>query len=163
MQTISASVMQDASDYIENSSYVQTEDFILHFGNSQPAIMVYLMAMERAELEQDEREALLFIGIKLWYATQIIEPNLPIVTTELLETVIDNNLQMIAYFSSEAESNLEEQLGLVIDNHPQFEMLSFTISEIIEDETIRDDIKGGLFVHLKTVIEALDAADKMLC
>ncbi|MGB1206637.1 MAG: hypothetical protein ACPG5B_13370 [Chitinophagales bacterium] len=160
MQTISASVMQEASDYINNSSYVQTEDFILYFGSSQPAILVYLMAAEHADLEQEERETLLFIGIKLWYATQITNPKLPIVTTDLLEKVIDNNLQMIAYFSGEAETNLEKQLSLVIDNHPQVEMLSFAINEVVDDETIRDDIKGGLFVHLKTIIEALDAVDK---
>ena len=159
MQTISASVLQQSSDYIENNAYVQTDDFILHFGNSQPAIMVYLMAVEHDDLKQSERESLLFIGIKLWYATQLVEPELAIVTPELLEKIIDNNLQMINYFSDETETDLERQLGLVIDHHPQFEMLSFAMDEIVEDESLREIIKGGLFVHLKTVIEALDAVN----
>ena len=157
MQTISAKTIQEASDYIDNAAYVQTEDFMLHFGNSQPNIMMYLMAIEYEELQQSERETLLFVGIKLWYATQIVAPKLPIVSQDLMETIVDNNLQMIMYFSDEEATDLEDQLGLVIDNHPQFEMLSFAINEIIEDESIREDMKGGLFMHLKTIIEALDA------
>ena len=119
--------------------------------------MMYLMAIEYEELQQSERETLLFVGIKLWYATQIVAPKLPIVSQDLMETIVDNNLQMIMYFSDEEATDLEDQLGLVIDNHPQFEMLSFAINEIIEDESIREDMKGGLFMHLKTIIEALDA------
>jgi len=160
MKLISNDWIEKSSDKINELSPETVNDLIGLFKEHQPFVMTYLLAVEYELLDEEEREALFFIGIKIWYATYLVEGKLTRVTEQVLEEMERKNDQMIEYFELEDEQGFSHSVDNIMEHHKQRDLMGFAVVEVMEEESIRDEVKGAVFISLKTIIESLDASTK---
>ncbi len=156
MNTVTEQHLTDAVDYVNSLEGEQIDELIELFKEHQPFLMVFLLAVADAEMNQDEREDFFFIGAVMWYACYLANPQMPQVTEKVLEKIEDQNNQMIAYLEEEDDLSFTNSVELVMTSHPQKELLGFAASEIMENEDLRAEVTGMMFVHLKTMVECLE-------
>lgn len=126
----------------------------------QPVILAYLLAVSEApfdeELNQDEKELLLYLGIVVW---QIMGKGgkLPHVTEEMIEEAETANFETLEKM---ADDFYESQIMQMLQNYNQFSVLQYVVEALMEepdeDLEIRDEYKGIMMIYLKTVIDCLD-------
>lgn len=129
---------------------------------TQPNVMVYLMGMGGDILNQDEREELLFMGTAVWKAMIDSAGSIPKVTQKKIDEIEEINISTLESLEGKSNSAFQAASEAIIENHNQKDILGFiteVLSELAEDdEAIRADETGLMFIILKTVVEALDKA-----
>ncbi|MFC1849144.1 hypothetical protein ACFL27_02945 [candidate division CSSED10-310 bacterium] len=129
--------------------------------NKQPYAMTYLLAYgERENMNQDEKELLLYLGMVVWQMMLTGNHNLPTVSIDQIEQMEEKNLTMIDYLSAESENNFQEAILAIFDNYNQPEVLRYVVEALEEEDDdecdIRDEMKGAFFLPLKTIIDCFD-------
>ncbi len=155
MEFITEEWIQMISTTVDILDEKNVDDFIDSFKTTQPAVMMYLLTAEFELFEEEERETLFFLGVKIWYATFLKNANMPTVTEEVLLEMDEKNDKMISYFEKEDEEGFIKSVENIMAHHPQRALMTFAVVEVMEDEAVRDDVKGAMFLALKTVIESL--------
>lgn len=155
MNIITEDHFEAAFNKLNDISENEVAAFIEVFQEKQPYVMVYLLAVCGDELTEDEREIMFLLGTIIWQSFGEAGIELPTVTETILEQTDENNVQMVEYFETESEDEFTQSIMNIISNHPQGELLEIVVTEIMEDDEIRDDVKGMVFIALKVVIECL--------
>jgi len=126
----------------------------------QPFILTYLMAIDNAILNQDERELLFYLGVVVWQIMSQGSTPLPKVTQETLDEVEESNTKMLEYLEGESETSFIETVETIVKNYNQPEVLRYVIEALMEESDeeslIRDEYKGMMMINLKTVIDCFD-------
>jgi len=128
--------------------------------SEQPFILTYLMAIDNAILNQDERELLFYLGVVVWQIMSQGSTPLPKVTQETLDEVEESNTKMLEYLEGESETSFIETVETIVKNYNQPEVLRYVIEALMEESDeeslIRDEYKGMMMINLKTVIDCFD-------
>jgi hypothetical protein len=126
----------------------------------QPFILTYLMAIDNAIFNQDERELLFYLGVVVWQIMSQGSTPLPKVTQETLDEIEESNTKMLEYLEGESETSFIETVETIVKNYNQPEVLRYVIEALMEESDeeplIRDEYKGIMMINLKTVIDCFD-------
>ena len=163
MERIPAQVVELTWDQMGVLSPDDAPALIQRFETEQPAILAYLMAAEDEDLNQDERELLLFLGLTVWEIMSRGGLPPPQVTTEMLVDAEHRNIAWIEALEQNADGHEDDAGMALVLQYRQADVLQGVLEALMEDEDmedpgdIRDESKGLLLLSLKTVIDCLDS------
>ncbi|NLD92744.1 MAG: hypothetical protein GX639_08760 [Fibrobacter sp.] len=129
-------------------------------GQKQPFLLTYLMATGNDILSEQEREALLFMGVMIWQILNGIYSDITVITGDDLDSYENKNIQMLEYLAGESESEFLDTVEKIMSKYHQPELLRFIISKLDEEPDrgieLSDDNMGMIVIYLKTVIDCFD-------
>jgi hypothetical protein len=162
MQTISEEIVEREWEKMANLPLDDVPRVIQRMEKEQPMILAFLMAIDDEVFNQDERGLLLHLGATVCEIMRQGAPRPKRVSEKRMDEFIERTDKMLEYFLEEPPENFEDSVRLIYQNHNQVNVLRYVVEalfELDEDEEaseVRDEMKGLLFMHLKTVVEALD-------
>jgi hypothetical protein len=131
-------------------------------GKDQPFILTYLMSTGDELLDQQEREALLFMGVMIWHIVSDFISEIPEITTDMLEDCEEKNMAMLEYLAGEPDSEFMDTTENIMAKYHQAELLRYIIDRLMEEPDkgieLNADNVGMMVIYLKTIIDCLDAA-----
>ncbi|MEZ4772302.1 MAG: hypothetical protein R3D00_03900 [Bacteroidia bacterium] len=150
---ISAEAIENAAEWISNlEDDDEIEKLIDDFGESQPLLFTYLMMMGEDDLNEEENELLLFLGLVIWKAfgtTKTVENN-------ILDEVKAKNERYLESLHDASSSELETVLEEMEEVTSQPAIFAY-ISENLEEESdwIRPANRGIILFLLSVMIDCL--------
>ncbi|HSV30510.1 MAG TPA: hypothetical protein VLH40_00605 [Atribacteraceae bacterium] len=166
MEPISSEVVEKTWQRIGVMDPQLAHELIGDLENTQPVIMEYLMAGSEELFNQAERELVIYLGIVIWQIMKDGFPPPPQVLFEDIEKAEAANLKMLEYLGSSTPGDFSRTVETVVVNYSQPQILRYVVEALFEfeededvagsDTKIRDDMKGIIFIVLKTIIDCLD-------
>jgi len=133
---------------------------IIH--QDQPAVMDFISGEEHADLNEDERELLIYFTVLTWLAFKKAYEAVPPVSEDLLREVEDGNVSQLESLQQQDNESMTSDMVDLVENFFQRPLLQYIIQGIMvegeqdEDMEISEDNQGIMVFSLKTVIEAFD-------
>jgi hypothetical protein len=163
MNTVPASVIEQAWERISNASPKQSKTLAQHMQEQQPSVMVYLLAVDENLFDAEERGTLLMLGALIWQAMSAASPVLPQITPDELDEAETANLDMLEELEEGSEMDYMETLRRLTTNYNQMPLLASVMEALMEghEDTpeLAPDHLGMALIYLKTVIDCLDRSD----
>ncbi|GJQ57774.1 MAG: hypothetical protein D8M57_00850 [Candidatus Scalindua sp. AMX11] len=161
MNPISVDIVETTWNSIAETSEDTASEMVTRMGEQQPLILAYLMEAGEDELNQEEREHLLYLGIVVWQIMLQGSTTPPMINEEILEGVEELNIKMLEYVEGEPDSDFVDTIQKIINSYNQPEVLRYIVEALMEDpeeeeSIIREENIGLLFIYLKTVIDCFD-------
>ncbi len=161
MNPISSDVVEKTWNMIGEIPEHKASEMVNRMGEQQPLMLAYLMEAGDDELNREEREQLLYLGIVVWQIMLQGTSTPPVINEEILEGVEDVNIKMLEYVDGEPDSDFVDTIKKIMNNYNQPEILRYVVEALMEDtdeeeSNIRDENIGLLFIYLKTVIDCFD-------
>lgn len=161
METISEKVVERTWKKMTDIPLDEVPQTVKRLEKEQPEILAFLMAADYDVLNQDERELLLYLGITIWEMMRQGRPRPKRIGEKRLDRFIERTDQMAEYLMGESPEDFEDAVEKIFKGHNQINVLRYAVEALFEmDESenpgVREEMKGLLFMNLKTVVEALD-------
>ncbi len=133
---------------------------IREFGESQPAILSFLLSDQEGALSDDERDFLLYLAVVIWRSVGHAGPPSEKITAPEITEAEEANW---ALMDNAKGRTFRDRLDVFFENTPQEDLLAFiedslTLEEVDDgDEGIKITKEGvePMFVVLKTVVDVL--------
>jgi hypothetical protein len=124
----------------------------------QPFLMGYLLATGEREFSRAEAELLHYWGIVIWQIMREGTPPPPKLTPKTFDKVERETFKMLKTLGRLKDRDLQKNVKLIFHNRNQVEILKVLLEEIMgeEDEGIREEYKGMIFLYLHVVVECFD-------
>lgn len=126
----------------------------------QPVLLAYLMASTEVDfMQQEEKEALLYMGVVVWQMMSQGDRPLYSVTERLLDHMETRNEKMLEYLAGETLPDLIGSVEQIYQNYNQIGVLQYVVAALLEDgdeHGFSEMSKGYILMCLKTVIDCLD-------
>ena len=140
------------------------DDVILktqRIGAEQPHVLAYLLGVDDHILNQDERDLLAYLGMVVFEMMCQGSKHPPRVKRGMLRRALEKNLEVVESCRGRGSNELVETVRKMLTGYGQPEVLRYILEAIWEDSEegtcIRDRMKGMILIHLKTVLDCLDA------
>lgn len=162
MQTISEATVERTWKKMAQLTDADLQQVVERMEKEQPEIMAFLMAADYDAFNQDERELVFYLGMVVWEMMRQGTPRPQQVSEERLYQLVERTDQMVESLMGESEGDFVAVATQVFKNHNQLYVLRYIVEALFEMEEdddgteIRDDMKGLIFLNLKTMVEALD-------
>ena len=160
MKTIPLETVEAAWERMSELSEEETVKLAERMQEEQPFILVYLLAAERSEEEARDPGWLLELGAFVWSVMCAGKKKPQSVTDEQLEAAEEANTQHLEQLEQGSEMDWMEGARGLIKRYNQAPLLGVVIELLMagQEETpeLAGDEVGVGFLHLKTVIDALD-------
>lgn len=161
MQTLSEKIVERTWKKMAHMPLDEVPQIVKRLEKEQPEILAFLMAADYEVLNQDERELLLYLGITIWEMMRQGTPRPKRIGEKRLDRFIERTDQMAEYLMGESPEDFEAAVEQIFKGHNQINVLRYAVEALFEmdDEEnagVREEMKGLLFMNLKTVVEALD-------
>lgn len=151
--TISSEALEQAADWISNLDDDQEiEKLIDDFGEAQPLLFTYLLMMGEDDLNEEENELLLYLGLVIWKAFGKVET----VSNQVLDEVKQKNEKILEDLHGASETETETILAQMADTTSQPAVFDF-ISENLEEESdwVRPANRGMILFLLNVMVDCL--------
>ena len=161
MQTLSEKIVERTWKKMAHMPLDEVPQIVKRLEKEQPEILAFLMAADYEVLNQDERELLLYLGITIWEIMRQGSPRPKRIGEKRLDRFIERTDQMAEYLMGESPDDFEDAVEQIFKGHNQINVLRYAVEALFEmdedeDTGVREEMKGLLFMNLKTVVEALD-------
>lgn len=161
MKTVSPELVEQTWQRMADMSPDEIPVLMNTFVAEQPAVVAFLMAAGEDLLNQDEKEFLLYLGVTVWQIMQQGSRPLSEVSEKALEAMVDSNFKMLEYLEGESEFDFTDTVATIYSSYNQPEVLRYVLEALFEEdeevsENIREEMKGMIFVYLKTIIDSFD-------
>jgi hypothetical protein len=161
MQTLSEKIVERTWKKMARIPMDEVPQIVKRLEKEQPEVLAFLMAADYEVLNQDERELLLYLGITIWEIMRQGTPRPKRVGEKRMDQFIERTDQMAEYLMGESPEDFESDVEKIFQGHNQINVLRYAVEALFEmddDEHagVREEMKGLLFMNLKTVVEALD-------
>ncbi len=136
------------------------EQAILEFGESQPAVLSFLLSDQEGALADDERDFMLYLAVVIWQSVEHVGPSPEMISAPEINETEEANW---AVMDKAKGRTFRDRLDVFFKNTPQEDLLAF-----IEDSLTLEEIDDGnegikitkegvepMFVVLKTVVDVL--------
>lgn len=141
-------------------------DIVDTFEQHQPALLEYLMSPPE-EFSEAEAENLMYAGIVVWKTFDMYGPKITKIEEDEIYAIEDNNIDVMMTLEGESAGDGIAVIERMLDAYPQPHVLA-SIAEILlvedeeddEEDMISDQARGTMMLVLKTVLDALIAAEK---
>ncbi|MEM6805701.1 MAG: hypothetical protein AAF696_30160, partial [Bacteroidota bacterium] len=135
MEQISAEIVDKTIVWLESlEKEEEMEALIDGFGDEQPLLLAYLMSMGEGDLNEDERELLLFLGTFFWKVFKDAGHEVGEISEEKLEAISTSNIRLLEEAESEQGKNYEAVWESEIEGHPQPELIALLLENLEEEE-----------------------------
>lgn len=159
MHAISEQIVDDAWLAVGHYSDEQAQEHMERLGSEQPQLLAFVIAAMEP-LSEDAQE----LGVYLLVVThKIFEKaaggKLDSVTQDRIEAIYEHLEETAADFEDRDDDEDEPPGGLPTTQPHVMQYIVDALTEIQEDEEVEefsDDDVGGLFIVMKTVVDALD-------
>lgn len=126
----------------------------------QPYVLAYLLGVDDDILNQDERGLLVYLGMVVFEMMRQGSKPLPLVTGDILDTALERNLEIVESCRGRGSTKLREAARKMVTGYGQPEVLGYVLEALMEDSeedsSVRDEMKGMIMTHLKTLIDCLN-------
>lgn len=160
MNTVPAEIVEHTWQRMADMSPDEIPALMNKFASEQPAVVAFLLACGEDLLNQEEKELLLYLGVTVWQIMLRNSGALPEVSDEALDAMVDSNFKMLEYLEGESEFDFMDTVATIYSSYNQPEILRYVLEAMFEEdevsESIREEMKGMVFVYLKTVIDSFD-------
>ncbi len=158
MKPIPETVVQETWERIAMLPEKNAETLTTLMGKEQPAIVGYLLAVDKDILNQQEREILFYLGLVIW---QIMSSGnkLPVVAVEAVEQADDANAVMLEGMMGTPDSDLTSAAEKLLNTYHQSAILQYAVGALVDaadQEEVRQDNIGVMLIDLKTVVDCFD-------
>ncbi len=127
----------------------------------QPHVLAYLLGVDDDILNQDERDLLVYLGLVVFEMMRQGSKPPPVVTGDMLDEALERNLEIVESWWGRGSPKLVETVRKMVTGYGQPEVLRYVLEALMEDSeedsSVRDEMKGMIMIHLKTLIDCLDA------
>jgi len=158
MKQVSLDTIDKTIDWLESlEDEVEMEKMIDTFGEKQPLLLTYLMSMGEDDLNEEERELLLYLGTFFWKAFQLEGLTPEEVTEDRLEELRNENLTLLEAAESGKGKDFDRVWQESIENYEQAELLGYLV-ETLEDEesfSLRSNNLRALQSYAKIALDSL--------
>jgi hypothetical protein len=163
MQTIPEEIVERTWKKMATMPLEEVPLLIDRMQKEQPEILAFLMVIDSDILNQDERELQLYLGTVIWQIMRQGTPPPKRVSEEQMTEFIERTEKMAEYLMGDSETEFENSVVQIFKDHNQINVLRYGIEALYEENeedfdytNVREEMKGLVFMNLKTVIEALD-------
>ncbi len=162
MKPIEEDQIEAAATELKGKELSQAEEIVVMIQQDQPVVMDFVYGEEHEDLNEDERELMVYFTILSWLAFKKAYGAVPPVSNELLQEIEDGNVSQLQTLQQKDNENMISDMVEIVDNFFQRPLLNYLIQGIMvegeeEDELeIRENSQGIMIFSLKTVIEGFD-------
>lgn len=161
MQTISAELVEQTWKRMGRMPSEEVPRIIDRMDREQPEILGFLLGIDYDVLNEDERKLLLYLGTVIWEIMRQGTPRPKRVSAKRMNQFIDRTDQMTEYLMGESADDFETSVVKIFQEHNQINVLRYAVEALFEmeeedEDEIREEMKGLIFMNLKTIVEALD-------
>ena len=128
----------------------------------QPAVLVYLLAVDDSIFNEHERELIFYLGMVVWQMMKQSKRRLRKVTEKKLMQAEEANYDFLERLSVSPEADFESTTWEMLATYPEPEVFRYIVEAIMEEEDydpddppIREEYRGLAVMYLKTVLDAL--------
>lgn len=158
MKQVSSATIDKTLNWLETlESEEEMEQLIDGFGDSQPLLLTFLMSMGGDDLNEDERELLLYIGMLFWKMMLEEGLNPEEVTEARLDELRVSNLALLEAAESGKGKDFDRVWLEETENYGQPDLLDFLIESLEEEETfsLRSNNRRALQSYGKIALDSL--------
>lgn len=165
MNVISTHQIDLTLNQFNSASDKDIKKMMRKFQKKQEPLLVYTAAVaRREELRDAEYELFMNMVLIFWKLTSDVNPQQRMITLEQLDEA-DNTLIHELESNDESEDLLVNKAGekvTVMEAYHQPALVDFLVEQIIEneDEEVREETKGMLFLYLNNILDLLLQASK---
>src|SRR5262245_48255716 len=163
MNTIPASVIEQAWERVSNASPKESKALAQHMQEQQPFVMIYLLAVDENLFDTEERGTLLMLGALIWQAMSVASHPLRQITHAELDEAETAHVDMLEELYEGSEMDYMETMRRLIADYIQMPLLASVMEALMEghEDTpeLAPDHLGMALIYLKTVIDCLDRSD----
>ncbi len=161
MQTVSAELVERTWKRMARMPSEEVPRIIDRMDKEQPEILGFLLGIDYDVLNEDERKLLLYLGTVIWEIMREGTPRPKRVSAKRMNQFIDRTDKMTEYLMGESADDFETSVVKIFQEHNQINVLRYAVEALFEMEEedrdeIREEIKGLIFMNIKTIVEALD-------
>jgi hypothetical protein len=161
MQTVSAELVERTWKRMARMPSEEVPRIIDRMDKEQPEILGFLLGIDYDVLNEDERKLLLYLGTVIWEIMRQGTPRPKRVSAKRMNQFIDRTDKMTEYLMGESTDDFETSVVKIFQEHNQINVLRYAVEALFEMEEedrdeIREEIKGLIFMNIKTIVEALD-------
>ncbi len=159
MQAISAEQVAQTQVWLESlEDESAIEALIDRIAEEQPFLFAYLVTMGEGDLNEDEQELLLYLGLAVWQMLSRGEQPLSQVSESDLDRLEQENMRLIESLSGDTEAEFLQKAQSMLKDYAQPAILSFVLESVMEEESevLRPSNRGIVIVFLKIMIDCLD-------
>ena len=161
MQTISAELVEQTWKRMARMPFDEVPRIIDRMDKEQPEILGFLLGIDYDVLNEDERKLLLYLGTVVWEIMRQGLPRPKRVSAKRMNQFIDRTDKMTEYLMGESADDFETSVVKIFQEHNQINVLRYAVEALFEmeeedDDEVREEMKGLIFMNLKTIVEALD-------
>jgi hypothetical protein len=160
MNTVPQEVIDSVWEEVLATPPEQAEMKVQAALEAQPAICMYLLALDEELLPPEERGMLMMIGYCILCSLSEGGRSLPPVTPEALEDAEQANLALLEKLDDGPEMDFTETVSGLLRSYRQAPLLGTVLEALMEgyedDPDNAPENTGMLFLHLKSVIDCLD-------
>ncbi len=162
VDTISNNMIRKALDEIESVPEDEIAQLSEQFGEEQPYLMTYLVAVcENSGFEPEEQEMFFFIGLVLWRVTRSQGYGQSVISERDMDAVTSANDAMLSSMKDGDPDDFLTAVTAIADEYAEPALLKFIIESIFVSEEenglppITEENSGTAFYHLKIALDAL--------
>lgn len=158
MKQVSLATIDKTIDWLESlESEEEMEQLIDSFGDKQPLLLAFLMSMGEDDLNEEERELLLYIGMFFWKSMIEGGENPEEVTEARLDELKVTNLGLLEAAESGKGKDFDRVWLEETENYGQPELLAFLIETLEEEESfsLRSNNLRALQSYAKIALDSL--------
>jgi hypothetical protein len=156
MSQLSYQAIEDTFDWLSSiDDDAEIDQLIDEFGDKQPFVFSYLLAMGEDDFNEEEQEVFLYMGMLVWKVFDRNFTNNASISDQDIEAVKKSNLTLIEDLEFAKNHEKEALARAEVDDSVQPELLNYLI-EIINEEkdSVKPANRWSIFAFLKVLVDA---------
>jgi len=165
---ISAETVTQTLEKMSVITPAEVQKMINLMSKEQPVILAYLLAAgENEEIDENEAQILLFVGVVVWQLLRQSKGGVRKITEKQLEKVEKSNEAQLEKMAADSAGDFFSAAEASAVNCPEPEVLRYILEALMEDEEgntdnppFREESLGLAYLHLKNVLDAFIGSRK---
>lgn len=154
MKTISWQAIENILDDLDEKSGAEMTEIVKKMSDTQPDLLVYLMAVSEDFATEEEKELFFFLGISIWLIFSAETSDLSRISDKTLDRAEQKNEALFRYLENQ-EGTFFDFAQEIKQDHNQHNLLDYVLETLFDGESVEPNA-AIFFIYLKTVIDALD-------
>jgi len=160
MNVISVEEIQETADRISNFSLEETKLMMRRFKVKQKYLLIYTAATAERDFNDEEEDIFIFLCMTFWRLLSERIPGMRMVSREDLEEMEERNTKELEKWGAYEESAQFVSADAMLRQLEQPHMFGYALDMITESENVRDDFRGLMLLHVRTILDCLLKASK---
>lgn len=165
METVTNEVIDQSTEELHDLQEGELKNMVYKLSEEQPDLMSYLLTVGERQMNTEEQEVLLFLGLNIWNAFSKCK-TLPFVSDAIIHEQRQINADLIEYLEKHADQGFTQIATSLIAEHNQEPLLEYVIQAIAEEEMeeeeplVSEENRALLFSTLKAFVESIAKSDQ---